>query len=119
MDELAQRAARYWIEAVFGAVLAVLSWGYKRLDKRVKRQDAVGLGVQALLRDRIIQAYNHYLDKGFCPIYGRENVEAMYSQYHALGGNGTITELMDDLRALPTRPEKEAKKNEGKNCKTN
>ena len=62
----------------------------------------MGRGVQALLRDRIIQAYNHYTDKGYCPIYGLENVESMYRQYHALGGNGAITELVDRLKELPT-----------------
>ena len=72
--------------------------------------DAVALGVQALLRDRIIQAYNHYQEKGCCPIYGMENVLAMYKQYHNLGGNGAITELVEKLKELPTeapRPEEE------------
>lgn len=36
-----------------------------------------------------------------------ENVEAMYKQYHALGGNGTITELVERLKEMPTEPRKE------------
>ena len=58
-------------------------------------------GVRALLRDRIIQAYNHYKDKGCCPIYAMENVERLYKAYHALRGNGTVTSLVEELKALP------------------
>lgn len=58
-------------------------------------------GVRALLRDRIIQAYNHYIDKGCCPIYGLENVERMYKAYHVLRGNGTVTQLVAELKTLP------------------
>lgn len=76
----------------------------RRLAEQKQREDAVGFGVQALLRDRIIQAYNHYTEKGYCPIYGLENVEEMYRQYHALGGNGTITELVERVKELPTQP---------------
>lgn len=60
-------------------------------------------GLRALLRDRILQAYKHYHeDKGYCPIYALENVEEMYKQYYALGGNGTITKLLEELKELPT-----------------
>ena len=52
----------------------------RRLAEQRQKENAVGLGVQALLRDRIIQAYNHYTEKGCCPIYGLENVEEMYLQ---------------------------------------
>ena len=58
-------------------------------------------GVRALLRDRIIQAYNHYVDRGCCPIYGLENVERMYKAYHMLRGNGTVTRLVEELKQMP------------------
>lgn len=93
--------ARYWLEALFGLMMTGLTIGYKKLSKRVKKQDAVGLGVQALLRDRIIQAYNHYREKGFCPIYGLDNINRMFEQYKALGGNGTVKSLVDELTAMP------------------
>lgn len=94
---------KYWVEWSFGLIGALLVAGFHRL----RRLSAVGKGVQALLRDRIIQAYNHYAEKGYCPIYGMENVNAMYKEYHALGGNGTITELVERLKEMPTEPRKE------------
>ena len=101
----------YWLEVLFGAALSLLGLAYRTLSSRfkqyMKEQDAVKLGIQALLRDRIIQTYNHYSAKGYCPIYGMENAEAMYTQYHALGGNGAITKLLEVLRELPTEPKEE------------
>lgn len=96
--------AQYWIEWLFGVIALILSLVYRKLSARVKRFEAIGNGVQALLRDRIIQAYNHYQEKGCCPIYARDNVEKMYQEYHALGGNGTITELVERINELPTEP---------------
>lgn len=97
---------RYWVEFAFGLVASGLAVAYRNLAKRMRRQDVFGKALQALLRDRIIQAYNHYKAKGYIPIYGRENVEAMYTQYHALGGNGTITQLIEELNELPTTCER-------------
>lgn len=79
-------------------------------EKEAKNREhskAVDDGVQALLRDRIIGRYNHYMDQKHIPIYGMENVLDMYEAYHALGGNGTITKLVEALRELPTEPPEE------------
>ncbi len=97
---------RYWVELLFCLINTGLAAGYKKLSSKLKEQDAIKLGIQALLRDRIIQSYNHYMDKGFCPIYGLENITALYTQYHALGGNGTITELMERLKDMPIEKER-------------
>lgn len=97
----------YWLEVAFGAVVAGFAWGYRRLAKKLStqrhREDAVAQGVQALLRNEVIRIYNHSIDRGgICPIYERESVMSMYGAYHALGGNGTITELVDKLQKMPT-----------------
>ena len=96
---------KYWLEVIFAAVVGLLSIGYQRLSKKLKKsredQEAVKNGIRVLLRDRIIQAYNCYTEKGYIPIYALENVEAMYQEYHSLGGNGTITGLVEELRRLP------------------
>ena len=98
---------KYWLEAVFGIVITIFGAGYGKLNRKIQEQEAIKLGIQALLRDRIIQQYNHYHDKGFCPIYALENVDAMYLQYHNLGGNGTVTKLVEKLREMPTEKESE------------
>lgn len=100
---------RYWLEVLFGGVTTGLTIAINYLRKQnLKRnaeQDAIKLGIQALLRDSIINQYNKYMEKGYIPIYALENVAAMYKQYHALGGNGTITEIFEELQDLPHRKE--------------
>lgn len=75
--------------------------------KEREHTKAVDNGVLALLRDRIIERYNHYMEKEYIPIYGMENVLDMYEAYHALGGNGTVTKLIEALRKLHTEPQEE------------
>ena len=97
---------KYWLEVVFGTVLAGLGTAFsflsKRVSKRIEEQDAIKLGIVALLRDRIIALYNHYINKGYCPIYARENIHSLYEQYKNLGGNGTVPHLIAELEELPT-----------------
>ena len=87
--------------ALAGAIITLL-WTMLRAKKR--ENDALKEGVQALLRDRIIQAYNHYSDKGWIPIYAMESIEACYKSYEELGDNGVIDNLMSQLRELPNHP---------------
>lgn len=95
--------AKYWIEVLFGLLISIISIGFKKISKKLKEQDNVKLGIQALLRDRIIQNYNKYVELEYCPIYALDNIDAMYKQYHALGGNGTVTKLVEELKEMPTR----------------
>ena len=101
---------REWISLLFGSGILLTAWRY--LYGRVKANDqkteAVCLGVQALLRDRLIQSYNYHLDKGYAPIYAKENFENMWKQYHNLGANGVMDEIHEKFKELPDRPEARA-----------
>ena len=59
--------------------------------------------------DRVIQhmIVNYkWSERGYCPIYARENATRMYEPYHILGGNDVATDLIEDLKGLPTEPQK-------------
>ena len=74
----------------------------------------VRLGVQALLRAQMIDDYNRYSDKGYAPIYARENFENCWRQYHNLGANGVMDDLHAKFLKLPTeKPVKEENGNAG------
>lgn len=80
----------------------VVSYVLMLYRQKNKENNALKAGLQALLRDRIIQAYNHYVDeKGWIPIYALESINACYKSYEALGENGVINGLMDQLNDLP------------------
>ena len=99
--------SKYWIEFVFGLITTVMGFVIKKLNRKISEQEAIKMGVQALLRDRILQAYNHHMERGFCPIYARENIQQLAEQYHNLGGNGVIDELLEKMKCLPTERPKE------------
>ena len=94
---------KYWLQVLFGAIIAALGFAYRRLSCRVAQQEAIKLGMMALLWDRLYQIYNECEKAEKISVDGLRNAENIYKQYHALGGNGTGTELFERLCSLPVR----------------
>ena len=70
--------------------------------EQAKRETAaIAEGVKALLRDRLLQGYKHYVEKGWADMDDRANMENVWRQYHALGGNGDMNDLRRTFRHLP------------------
>lgn len=95
---------KYWLEVVFSVILAALSWAYRSLAKRFKRKmqedAAIREGVTALLHDRLYQECPQHIHEGCVCVEDLKNIEYLYRAYHALGGNGTGTELYNRVKAL-------------------
>lgn len=92
------------INIIAGAIISYLFALYRA---KKKENNALKAGLQALLRDRIIQAHNHYVqDKGWIPIYAKESIDACYRSYEALGDNGVIDNLMQQINELQNYPPK-------------
>lgn len=106
---------KYWVEALFGLTLAGFGILFKTMYKKIKDTQselvASKYGIRGILRDRIIQMYNYHSNKGYCPIYELENALSMYKEYKALGGNGTIEGLIQDLQKLPKHSPAEGEEN--------
>lgn len=77
-----------------------------------KKEKALADGVQALLRESIVNNYNRYKDRGYCPIYAKESVKRAYTSYEQLGGNDVAHDLYDKILKMPTEPEKEGEKHD-------
>ena len=72
--------------------------------------DAALNSIINVISDRIIQAYNHYVqDKGWIPIYAKESIDACYKSYEALGDNGVIDNLMQQINELQNYPPRDKK----------
>ena len=97
---------QYIISLLFGSGVLITFGKYllNKIKANDAKTDAVCLGVQALLRDRLIQSYNHYIDKGYAPLYAKENYENMWQQYHALGVNGVMDGYHERFMSLPDFP---------------
>ena len=74
----------------------------RKAEKAHRETEAIGQGVKALLRDRLLQGYKHYVnDVGWADEDDRSNMENVYKQYHALDGNGDMKDLRRTFRHLP------------------
>ncbi len=115
--ELAQILSVCGVSGIISGLVGVLIAVYLKrpLEKRVTDAEAANarveaqntatmLGVQALLRDRLLQAFNHYLARGWINAGERDNVDNMYVQYEALGPNNVISDIYNQVRALPSIP---------------
>lgn len=88
-------------------VSAIASGVLTYLVTQFKVYKALKEGVLSLLRAEIIRWHDKYVKKKFCPIYAKDALEKAYSAYHALGGNGTITILYNEIMALPEEIQEE------------
>lgn len=96
---------KYWIEVVFGLIVAGLGIAYKRLAVKIKdtkaKDDAIAEGVKYLLMLQLREKGEQYLRDGYCSTEQKHEYEKAYSAYHALGGNDTITALKESVLKLP------------------
>lgn len=82
---------------------------YKYVNSVIKKTrddtNALKLGIQALLRSQMIAEYNKYNEKGYAPVYARENFENCWKRYHSLGANGVMDDLHEKFLDLPVKKE--------------
>ena len=84
----------------------------KAEDNQAKQEEqnkATMLGVQALLRDRLLQSYRHYIRQGWADYDDKMNVENMHKQYETLGPNNVMDEYHKQFMKLPMDDPKEKK----------
>ena len=90
-----------------GLLITILTAVWNKIKMNERKTESVQLGVQALLRDRLYYNYMKYAEKGYAPLYARENFENMYKQYHILGANGVMDDIYHKFMALPLEKESE------------
>lgn len=66
--------------------------------------DTLKLGVQALLRNELMQGYKCFIKQGWIDISDKQNYDNMYQCYHNLGKNGVMDSMYEKIMQLPTTP---------------
>lgn len=97
MQQILSYISAHWTEWAIG--LLGLGWGY--LVKKVTEYKTIKDGLLAIMHDRLYQSCTYYIKQGHIDLDGLKNIEYLYKSYHALGGNGTGTELYNRVKALP------------------
>lgn len=73
------------------------------LKKQKKDRDANSQGTMLLLRVQLIDYHEKWTQRGYISKHGLENFIEMYNAYHALGGNGMVTHLLEEVKDLPIK----------------
>lgn len=90
------------IPFVCGGAVSMASAAIALRHKKKARDEAMGMGLQCLLRAEIIRQHEKWMAAAYCPIYAKEALKRAYVVYHALGGNDIATNMVEDLMALST-----------------
>ena len=70
------------------------------LKQQKNDKDANSKGPMLLLRVQLIEYHDKYMKLGEIPSYAYQNFCEMYDAYHALGGNGMVTKMKQEIEEL-------------------
>lgn len=73
------------------------------LIKKMTEYKNIKDGLLAIMHDRLYQMSTFFLKEGYINTSALKNLEYLYNSYHALGGNGTGTELYTRAKGLPIK----------------
>ena len=102
---------KYWLEFVFGLVVAGLSAAYAHLAKKFKaeraKNQAIENGLKGILRIQILDTYDKCVDAGRTISISRKNaIGSVYRSYVALcesheDVDDTIKQLYEEIVRMP------------------
>lgn len=94
-------------------VSGIISWLLGRYDKRhpvvdvnkiVEKLDNLNAAVVELAYLRIRERHERAVRHGWLHPNEKHVLERLYAAYHSIGGNGVGTEMIEDIRRLPSVP---------------
>ena len=92
---------------------SITTWLLNRYDKRhpvtdmtkiAEKLDNLNAAVVELAYLRIRDRHEQAVRAGWLHPNEKHVMERLYAAYHAIGGNGTGTEMIEDIRRLPSVP---------------
>ncbi len=96
------------VTGIVAIVVCVINNHYQM--KRVKAEqkattekelESLKLGVQALLRNALLEQYDKWGELGYCPYDKKQSIDNMHTQYANLGVNGVMDEAHREFMKLP------------------
>lgn len=94
-------------------VSGVISWLLGRYDKRhpvtdmnkiVEKLDNLNAAVVELAYLRIRERHENAMRHGWMHPNEKHVIERLYHAYHSIGGNGVGTQMIEEMRNLPSMP---------------
>lgn len=96
---------KYWLEVLFGCITTGVGIALRRISKKLEkeriRSKAIEDGVRDVLRLQILDNYEKCKQAGKISVSRKDAIDSAYNSYHALGGNGTITQVHSEIMEMP------------------
>lgn len=83
----------------------VIKYVYSMYSDKKQKTSARDEALKCLLRTGIYGIYHKGEKDGFIRLYALENATMMYNAYHALGGNGAVTNVYKKILEMPHEKE--------------
>lgn len=94
------------IVAVISSAFAIVQWAVDRHDKRlgISREEfsALRTAVTELAYMRLAERHHRYVTRGWAHHNEKRICERLYEAYHGIGGNGYGTQMINEIRMLPS-----------------
>lgn len=81
-------------------ILGYIVW---LLKEQKKARDANCEGTKCLLRVKLIEYHDRYIEEKQIPSYALDNWVEMYNAYIGLGGNGMVKGMNEEIHRLPIK----------------
>lgn len=90
----------FLLTAISSGAVFILKKVYSDFKKESEEQKNLKCGMVALLHDSLFKNCEDCIKKEEITVSELDNLEGLYNSYHALGGNGTGTELFERCKKL-------------------
>lgn len=99
MEESSGEYKKYFNEELLELKNTIQSY----IENQHEQNEQVRKCLLSSTRDRINQAHDYYMRKGFIGAHSLFVVEELYTSYKQLGGNSFVDRQMEDIRDLEVR----------------
>ena len=74
-----------------------------KVNRDRREEEAIRGGVRCLLREELIRICDRCLERGSVRIHSLGSLDDLLKQYTALGGNGAVRKLVEDVKRLEVK----------------
>lgn len=96
-----------WVKIVLTIIgfitTGVLGYLTAKVKEYKKSENTQSEALKCLLRSAITSKYYVYSEIASIPLYEKENLNYMFEQYTAMGGNSYISKIMEEINSLPIK----------------
>lgn len=86
-----------------GIMTGLMGYMLRLIKKQNSIRNATADGTRCLLRDRLFDYHDKYVEDGTIPSYALENWNDMYKAYDNLNGNGVVKKMNNEIQNLEIR----------------